>query len=50
MWITTSVRRIPTDGRCSGDIQTEAAETVSDGTELQTDCTARLSLELVWEA
>lgn len=42
-----SIVQIVTQGRCTGYLDEETTETGSD-TELQEECTAELSLELVW--
>lgn len=44
-----SITRIITKGECSGQLEGEVAE-AEDDTQLQQDCNATLSLELVWEA
>lgn len=44
-----SIVQVVTEGRCTGRLEGEMAETESD-TELQEGCTAELSLELVWHA
>ena len=43
-----SVARIINKGRCSGQLDGHAAETAAD-TDIENDCTAKLSLELVWK-
>lgn len=43
-----SVAQVVQEGRCTGALEDDMAET-EDETRLQ-DCTAKLSLELVWEA
>lgn len=45
---TVSIVQIVNEGRCTGQLDDEMAET-EDDTELQDGCTAELSLELVWE-
>lgn len=44
-----SVVQVVNEGRCTGQLDDELAET-EDDTELQEGCNAKLSLELVWEA
>jgi len=44
-----SIERVITKGSCSGVVAGNATETPDD-TELESQCTANLSLELVWEA
>ncbi|PSQ49672.1 hypothetical protein BRD19_03405 [Halobacteriales archaeon SW_7_65_23] len=44
-----SIEQIITEGRCTGQLDGDIAET-EDDTQLEGGCNAALSLELVWEA
>ena len=47
---SVTVHRIVEDGRCSGTLDADVAEVEGDDEELQDpNCTAKLSLELIWE-
>lgn len=45
---TISIEQIVNEGRCDGSLSDEMAET-EDDTQIEDNCNARLSLELVWE-
>jgi len=48
---TVSLVRIIETGRCTGHLESEATEVEGDDEQLQDpNCTAELSLELVWES
>lgn len=47
---TVSLRRIIEDGRCPGYVEDDEMNAQGDERLQDTDCTAKLSLELVWES
>lgn len=48
---TTTITQILTEGRCSGYLDSEAAESKTEDKQLLDPiCTAELSLELVWKS
>ncbi len=48
---TTTITRILSKGRCSGYLDADAAESKTEDKQLLDPiCTAKLSLELVWES
>lgn len=48
---TTTITRILNKGRCSGYLDSDAAESKTEDKQLLDPvCTAKLSLELVWES
>lgn len=44
-----SIVQVVSEGRCTGNLDDEVAET-EDDTTLQEGCNAELSLELIWES
>lgn len=46
---TVSIEQIVNEGRCTGQLDGDMAET-EDDTQIEEGCNAKLSLELVWEA